>query len=137
MSFLLSLHQWNDYGLLALRVAIGVIFWVHGRQKAGMWKMLPSEQMSAGLLGKMKFLSIVEPLGALGVLFGLLTQPTAAGLALVMLSAIYYKAAVWKLLFTEQGKNGWEFDLMILAGTLMLMFAGAGIFSLDHLWLGL
>lgn len=137
MPFLLSLHSYADWGLLALRLAIGAIFWVHGRSKAGMWKMQPSPQMPAGMLSKLKLLSICEPLAALALFAGLMTQAASFGLALVMVSAIYMKAKKWDVPFNANDKVGWEFDLILLAGCIMLILAGGGAWSLDRMWFGL
>ncbi len=53
-----SLHVYGDFGLLALRLAIGSIFLAHGLQKRVMWKMQPSEQMPAKILSIMRLLSV-------------------------------------------------------------------------------
>lgn len=118
-------------GLLTLRLAIGAIFWVHGTQKKAMWKMQPSEQMPAKMISTMKILSIVEPLGALALFFGFLTQFAAAGLGIIMLGAIHLKKNKWKVPFTAMEKNGWEFDLIILAGCIALLSMGGGSWSVD------
>lgn len=136
MSLLISLHSYSDWGLLALRLALAATFWVHGRSKAKMWKMQPSEQMPASMIKQMKLLSVCEPLGALAMLSGLLVQPAALGFCIVMLGAIYMKTSKWKVGFKVDNTNGWEFDLMILAASLMVLLAGAGAFSLDRLVLG-
>ncbi|MEO5927465.1 MAG: DoxX family protein [Patescibacteria group bacterium] len=133
MPFLLALHSYADWGLLALRLALAAIFWVHGRSKAGMWKMQPSAQMPAKTISIMKLLSICEPLGALAMVVGFLTQPAALGFSLIMLGAIHSKKNVWKTPFKADDKTGWEFDLLILAASLFLLLAGAGAFSLDRL----
>ncbi len=132
MPFLLSLHQYSDWGLLALRLAVAAIFWAHGTSKFGAWK-----QPAKGMNGMMRLLSICEPLGALAMLLGILTQPAAFGLALVMLGAIYFKITKWNLPFSSSEKSAWEFDLLILASCLLLLFTGAGALSLDRIWLGL
>src|SRR5260370_42229852 len=88
MPFFANLHQLGDWGLLALRVGVGMSFWVHGAAKRAMWKMAPSPQMPVGLLSTLRLLSIVEPLGAVAALAGFLMQPAAAGVAIIMLGAI-------------------------------------------------
>lgn len=121
----------SSLGLLAIRLAIGAIFWVHGTQKKAMRKAQPSEKMPADLLSKMKILSYVEPLGALAMFAGFFTKIAAVGLAVIMLGAIYMKRETWKVPFTAWDKTGWEFDLMILAGCIALVAMGPGYWSLD------
>src|SRR5713101_6088745 len=90
--FLANLHQLSDWGLLALRVGVGMSFWVHGMSKRAMWKMAPSSQMPASLLSTVRLLSIVEPLGAVAAFAGFLMQPAAVGFVIIMLGAIRLKA---------------------------------------------
>lgn len=137
MEFLANLYQFSDWGLLALRVAVGVIFLVHGRQKWAMWKMQPSEQMPAGMISLMKLLSIVEPLGGLGVLGGFLTQFAAAGLGIIMIGAIAMKMRMMKVPFVARDKTGWEFDFIILAAAIALFLFGGGGIALDRVIFGL
>src|SRR5881296_1767686 len=124
MNILSSLHQFGDWGLLALRLGVGSIFLVHGSQKRAMWKMQPSAQLPAGMLSLLRFLSIVEPLGGLGVLVGFLTQAAAAGFAIIMVGAIRLKAIQMHRRFT--GDGGWELDFILLAAAIALFLAGAG-----------
>jgi len=135
MTLLSNLHQLSDWALVALRIGLGVIFLVHGTQKRAMWKLQPSAQMPASLLSTLRFLSIVEPLGGAAVLAGFLTQPAAAGLAVIMLGAIRLKAAQLHKGFT--GDGGWEFDFILLAAAIALLLVGAGGFSLDRVLLRL
>ena len=137
MEFFISLHQLSDWGLLALRIALGAVFLAHGRGKLGMWKMQPSEQMPAGTISLMKLLSIVEPLGGIAVLFGFLTQLAAVGLGIIMVGAIKAKIRMFKAPFMVMEKPGWEFDMMNLAACITLFFSGAGAFSLDRVIFGL
>src|SRR6266480_7126403 len=109
MSVLSSLHQFSDWGLLALRLGVGTVFLLHGNQKRAMWKMQPSAQLPAGLLSLLRVLSIAEPLGGLATLVGLLTQAAAAGFILVMLGAIRLKVLQMHKGFT--GEGGWKFAL--------------------------
>ncbi len=125
----------GDWALLTLRLGVGVIFLVHGIQKWAMWKMQPSSQLPAGMLSLLRFLSIVEPLGGVGVLVGFLTQPAAAGLAIIMLGAIRLKAVQMHRTFT--GDGGWELDFTLLAAAIALFISGAGKLSLDRMLLGM
>ncbi|MCP6719225.1 MAG: DoxX family protein [Patescibacteria group bacterium] len=134
---LLNIHQMADLGLLALRIAVGTIFLVHGSQKLKMWNMQPSEQMPASMLSTMKLLSIVEPLAGLAVLLGLLTQLALIPLGIIMIGAHWLKIVKMKAPFTAQDKVGWEFDFIILAATITLFFFGAGAISIDRVIFGI
>ncbi len=129
MYFFNELSGYYDWALLALRIGVGASFLVHGFMKRGMWKMTPSAQMPAGMLNVLRFLSIVEPLGALAVLAGFLTQFAAIGLGLIMLGAIYFKTQKWGKTFA--GDGGWELDLLLLAAVIVLLLGGAGNMSID------
>lgn len=124
MDLLNSLTSYSDWGLLALRLAVGAIFLVHGKAKWAMWKMQPSAQMPAQMLGVMKVLSIGEPLAALALITGVFVQPAALWLSLVMVGAIYLKILKWKVPFTAQNTMGWEFDLILLAANLAILTNG-------------
>ena len=135
MTVLSSLHQFSDWGVLALRLGVGTVFLVHGSQKRAMWKMQPSAQMPAGLLSLLRVLSIAEPLGGLATLVGLLTQAAAAGFILVMLGAIRLKVQQLHKGFT--GEGGWEFEFLLLVGAIALLLLGGGKFALDPLLFGI
>lgn len=125
-----SLQRYGDWGLLALRLAIGVIFLYHGTQKWGLWSAVP-EGMPANALLLMKILSIAEPLGGAALILGFLTQFAALGLAIIMLGAIYTKSQVTGVGFAAADSTGWEFDLVLLAGNLVLFFLSAGRLSIE------
>lgn len=133
MRFLSELHGLSDWALLALRLGVGSVFLVHGLQKRGMWKLQASAQLPAGMLAILRALSIAEPLGALAVLGGLLTQLGAAGFTIDMLGAIRLKAMQRHKGFS--GEGGWEFEFLLLTGAITLLILGAGQFSLDRLLL--
>src|SRR5689334_2569481 len=100
MTFFANLHSLSDWALLVLRLGLGVTFLVHGRQKIAMWKMQPSAQLPAGMPSIMRFLSIAETAGGLGLITGCLTQLAALGLAIVMLGAMRLKITQWQKKFT-------------------------------------
>ncbi len=118
-----------NWALLALRIAVGVIFIVHGLQKQAMWKMQPTAQLPAPMIRLLRFLSIVEPLGGAAMIAGFLTRPAAIGLAIIMIGAINLKAREMHRGFT--GDGGWELDFMVLAANVALLLLGAGAWSLD------
>jgi len=137
MGFFLQLHHFSDFALLVLRLALGTVFIVHGTHKRGLWKMQPSAQMPAGLLTKLRILSIVEPAGGLGILFGFLTQLAALGLVIVMLGAIQFLITKVHRKFTGENVTGWEFEFMLLIVALALVITGGGKFALDRVVFGI
>jgi uncharacterized membrane protein YphA (DoxX/SURF4 family) len=134
MPFLFLLQDYSDVGNLILRLGLAAIFWTHGRAKKGTWKMQPSEQMPAPMLKIMRLLSVCEPLGAIAMVLGFLTQPAALGFAVIMLGAINMKRKMMKVPFVfPDMKAGWEFDFINLAAALALIFLGPGAYSLDRI----
>jgi putative oxidoreductase len=129
----IALQSYSDAGLFVLRLAVAAVFWVHGTSKKGMWKAQPSPQMPAKMISLMRLLSVAEPLGALAMLSGFLTQLAAVGLGIIMIGAINLKKNVWKVPFNAQDKTGWEFDMLILASCVAILLAGPGAWSLDRL----
>lgn len=125
-----SLSKYNDVGNLVLRLVIAAIFLYHGYQKLGLWGATP-EGMAGGQLVIMKILSIAEPVGAVALILGMLTRWASLGLSIIMIGAIYTKTVTWHMGFATAQGPGWEFDLMILAGTVALAFWGAGRWSVD------
>lgn len=124
-AFLFSLNSYSDLALLFLRVAVGVIFLVHGSRKIKHAR------------GWFLALGFAEVLGAIGLFTGLLVQPAALGLAIVMLGAIYHKIFVWHTPFLSETGTGFELDLIILAGCVVLIMLGGGAWGLDRVWFDL
>jgi putative oxidoreductase len=117
------LFLYADAGVLVMRLAIAVIFIVHGMRKLN------------GSMGSfMTFIGVVETLGALGLILGLFTQIAAMGLTVVMAGAMYKKIFEWSTPFTAMDKMGWEFDLILFAACVALMTFGAGMYSLEARW---
>lgn len=75
-------------------------------------------------------LGFVEAVGALSVLFGVYTQAGALLLGLVMIGAIYFKMSKWKVPFSAMDKMGWEFDLILLAASIAILFGAIGTYVL-------
>jgi putative oxidoreductase len=123
-----------DLGLTILRVIAGIVFAAHGGQKlfvfgvdgvAGGFAQLGIPL--AGVAGPA--VALVEFFGGLALVAGLLTRLAAAGLAVVMVGAIFiaHFAAGFFL------PNGYEFPLTLLGIAITLVLTGAGSWSLDAL----
>jgi len=137
MGLFFSLHQFADLALLVLRVGLGAVFLTHGLGKRKLWSMQPSAQLPAGMLTKLRILSIAEPAGGLGVLVGFLTQLAALGLVIVMLGAIQFLITKVHRKFTGENTAGWEFEFMLLIVALALAILGGGKFALDRVIFGI
>ena len=137
MGFFVSLHQFSDFALLILRLALGTVFLFHGLPKKGLWSAQPSDQMPAGLLTRLRILSIAEPAGALGLIFGLLTQLAGLGLVIVMAGAITFLRTNAHRKFKEANAPGWEFEFMLLVVALALAILGGGKYALDRVVFGI
>ena len=135
MNFFMTIQDFNDWGLLILRLAIAASFMYHGLDKMKMWKMQPSEKMPSKMLSMFRLLSVVEPLGAIAFILGFLTPIAAIGFIIIMIGAIRFKTAKWQKKFADPG--GWELDLVLLLASLAVFFTGAGPISLDQLIFGL
>src|SRR5258708_16324727 len=120
MRFLANLHQLSDWGVLALRIGVGMSFLIHGTSKRAMWKMAPSPQMPASFLSTLRLLSIVEPLGAAAAFAGFLMQPAAVRLVIIMPGAIRLKAVQMHRGFSVD--VGWELDFVLLSAPRALVF---------------
>ena len=120
----------GSWGLTLLRVVVGVIFVMHGWMKLSMGFDQVANQIlaPAGIpLPKLAavVLTLVELLGGIALILGVLTRYVAALLAIDMLVA----------LITVHIKNGFflprgvEFPLLLLVANLNLILAGAGALS--------
>jgi putative oxidoreductase len=126
-----SIHQTklNDITNLGLRSAIGVIFILHGSGKL-------NPGFSGFLTGQLGFppemqipIALAEMIPGILLVLGVLTRISASMLAIVMLGAIFYVKKAANL----TGEGGFEFDLILLAGALVVITAGPGRISLAHI----
>lgn len=124
----------NSCGVTFLRIVVGVIFVMHGWQKLSM-----GFQNVAGFLASLHIplptlaavvLTVVELLGGIALILGLLVRYVASLLAIDMLVALIL-VHVKNGFFTQHG--GVEFPFLLLAATVNLILAGAGSLSLDGL----
>jgi putative oxidoreductase len=60
------------------------------------------------------------------VALGVLAQPAALGLILIMLGAIQKKVFVWRTGFWGEGTYGWHYDLMLVVMNLVIVTTGGG-----------
>lgn len=136
------LAPFSDWGLLILRVGLGVIFPFHA------WPKLNPRGPSKGPAGFVGFLKqsgvplpgllgwvviLLESVGAALLIVGLGTRIVALGLAIDMLVAILLvKRRMAKARFMEPNGTGWEFEFALMIAAITLVFTGAGSIALDR-----
>jgi putative oxidoreductase len=126
-----------SYGLLFLRVVIGLVFFAHGAQKLFGWWGGPGIQGTKGWLGSMGFrlpgaMALLVALSeSSGLLFaaGFLT-PLAALLVtssmVVAIGSVHWKNGLWN------SAQGYEFNLALLTVAVAVAATGPGRFSIDR-----
>jgi putative oxidoreductase len=119
-----------EWGLLALRIAVGVIFIVHGWPKItgarGMAAAMGGGEAKPVMVGMFTIQGLVEAVGGVLLILGVLTQLVAVAFAIIMIGAIVLKITQWKTGFMSQQTTGWEFDLVLLAANILLFLTGPG-----------
>ena len=113
-----------DFGLLILRIAIGVIFIYSG------WSMLANIGMIAGLFASIHLplfmvyvVALLEVIGGLAMLLGFYTCIFGHILAIIMLFAIIFVKR-------HMGFQQSEIDIMLLASSLAISFVGSGMYAI-------
>ena len=127
-----GLPQRVNVGLAIVRIATGIVFFMHGWQKVFQFGFAGITQgftqmgvFLPGITGPM--VSLVELLGGLALIIGLLTRLAGIGLAITMLGAIlmvHLKAGFFL-------PNGYEFVFTLACAAIALAFTGAGEYSVD------
>lgn len=124
----------QEWGLLILRLAVGLIFTAHGAQKL----LLFGVDGTAGFLGSLGIplpqiaaivLILVELVGGLALLIGLGTRYVAALLAVDMAVALL-TVHLANGFFVDSG--GVEFALVLLAAALFFALHGGGALAVDR-----
>jgi putative oxidoreductase len=127
--------NYGQYALLALRVVVGVFFVFHGLNKIGVINaggfgravgffaelQMPAPGITAPLL------AVVETLGGLALIFGVLARVVAILLTLIV-------AAEIMLVKLPESVNpvSFLFELTLFAALLVLAFFGPGALALDE-----
>lgn len=126
-----------QWGGLALRVPVGLIFFAHGAQKLFAWfggyglegtgQFMASQGLEPGYLMAL-LAGSAEFFGGLALIVGLLVRPAAVALAFTMLiAAIVVHGANGFFMSAD----GYEYALALASASVALVFLGAGNLSLD------
>jgi len=125
-----------DWGLLFLRLALGLTFMVHGSQKMfgafggpGLAAVMgpPAQHGMGPVLGLL--VSVGEFFGGLGIVVGFLSRFSAGALILIMLGAITMVHAKNGFFMNWMGKQpgeGVEYHLLVIGMCLAILMAGPG-----------
>jgi len=126
MSTFERLSAYRPYGLAALRIMTALLFIEHGTMKLFAF---PAAQMEGPLPPLMLFAALLELVGGLLILVGLLTRPVAFLLAGQMAVA-YFMAPAPNSFFpaVNQGDAAILFCFVFL----YLFFSGPGAFAIDN-----
>jgi len=133
----------NDITLTIVRLVLGIIFFAHGSQKALGWfggygfhatMQFFTHQM--GIPAVFAYLDIAaEFLGGIGLILGCLTRIAAFGVTCVMLVAVamvHHNFGFFMNWAGNQKGEGFEYHLLTLAITIVLMIKGGGALSVDR-----
>ena len=125
-----SLNALQPLGLLALRLALGLIFISHGYPKlAHQGNGMQGFFLQHGLPGYFVFVAgVLEVFGGLLLVLGLFTRGAA------LLLAIEMGVAIWKVHSGDGflAVHSYEFPLAVLTACFALATVGAGLISLDY-----
>jgi len=124
------LNTLQPFGLLALRLALGIIFFAHGYPKlAHLGGGMQGFFVEHGLPGYFVYISgVLEVFGAVLLVLGLFARPAA------LLLAVEMAVAIWKV-HSSKGYlavHEYEFPLTLAMACFALATVGAGAFSLDQ-----
>jgi len=133
----------NSPALAVVRLALGVVMFAHGAQKALGWfggfgpsGTLGFFDQSLGIPPVLGVLVIAaEFLGGLGLILGALSRIAAVGVIAVMLGAVALVHAPNGFFMDWSGQaagQGFEFHVLVIAMALAVVLRGSGALSVDR-----
>jgi putative oxidoreductase len=133
----------DDIGILAARLTLGVVMFPHGAQKlfglfgGGGFSGTLNYFVSSGLPAVLAVLIILgESLGSIALIFGFFSRFMAFGIGLIMLGAIFMvhlPNGFFMNWFGKQPGEGFEYHILAVGLSLVIMIKGSGAFSIDRL----
>jgi putative oxidoreductase len=134
----------DDRTLAVLRLALGVVFFLHGAQKALGWFGGPGFQATVDFFGRnlgipwpLAVLAVVaEFAGGLALLVGFLGRVAAALIAVEMLVAVALVHLPYGFFMNWTGSKqgeGFEFHVLAIAMLVTVAVRGSGAWSVDRI----
>lgn len=131
MNYILEHTHNSELGKLFLRLALGIVFLNSGLAKIG------NMEQVVGFFGTLGFsawlayaVAYIETLGGIFLLLGLFVRHSSFALAIIMLVATL-KVHLPNGYSLKGG--GYEYTLVLMLGSLAVMYLGSGRYSLDQL----
>jgi len=125
----------GEWGVLAIRVALGYIFfdsglgkWRRGISKTGAWFQslgFPVPQQAARLV------ATLELVGGILLMFGFAVHWVAIPLVVNMVVATYVQKFKLRAPFQGGDVQGYELDVLMIFTAVCLVISGSGPFSID------
>jgi putative oxidoreductase len=134
----------RDLVITIVRIALGVVFFAHGAQKAlgwfggaGLQSTVRTFREHLQIPAPLAVLSVAaEFLGGAGLIVGLLSRIAALGIAVIMivaLIAVHWRFGFFMNWYGDKQGHGIEYHILVLALTVAIMIKGGGAFSLDQI----
>ncbi len=134
----------NDVSGTIARVSLGIVMFPHGAQHALGWfggaGFGGTIDYFGEVLGIPAFLTVLvimaELLGSLALIVGLLSRAAAAGIAFVMLGAVFtvhLESGFFMNWTGMQAGEGVEYHILALGLAIVIMLKGSGAFSVDRM----
>jgi putative oxidoreductase len=132
----------NSPAQLMIRLALGVVMFPHGAQKAFGWFGGQGFTGTIHAFSGMGFpvwstllLIVTESLGALALAAGFLTRIWALGFVISMSICVWlnhFQHGFFMNWFGQQEGEGFEYHILVLGMALALLIKGGGMLSLDR-----
>ena len=126
------LFPYTGYLALILRVWVGANFLLHARPKLLGLPQVAQQMKGLGVPeGATYAATALELGGGISLILGLLVPVVGALFVVFMVSNSVMKKRKMHADYISPGKTSYEIDMLYLALALVLMFLGAGAFSVD------
>jgi len=133
----------NDHAIALARLVLGIVFFMHGAQKALAWfggfgyhTTIRFFNTAWGIpAGFAKLAIAAEFLGGIALILGFLSRFAALGIGIEMLVAItlvHMRNGVFMNWYGNQKGEGYEYHLFAIAICILIMVKGAGALSVDR-----